>query len=72
MKYARIDTLLTIVNFCVLQWFTLRLFACVEGDDEVTTVGLFANVVPLTGWDFTWPQRNVFGTTSKLIWAWAL
>lgn len=72
MKYDRIATLLTLVNFFVLQWFTLRLFAHVEEDDEVTTIGLFANVVPGTNWDFAGPERYVFGDRPALVWAWTL
>ena len=70
MKYDRIAALLTLVNFFVLQWFTLRLFVVVEGEDEVTSVGLFANAVPLTGWDFLWKkQQYVMGDKSMLLWA---
>lgn len=70
MKYRSIASLLTIVNFCVLQWFTLRLFVYVEEDGKMTSIGLYANAVPLTGWDFLWKkQRYVVGDKSVLLWA---
>ena len=66
-KFEEIKSSVKWLNVLLLQWLLVRLFATVEEDDTVTSLGFFFGAVPLTGWwgDYVYVTR---ARKPRLLW----
>lgn len=67
LKFKEIHSAMKWLNFLLLQWFFVRLFATVKDDDTVTALGFHFGAMPLTGWwgPFHYTTKN---KKPRLLW----
>jgi len=71
-KFEEIKPAVKWLNVLLFQWLFVRLFATVDEEtDEVSSIGFFGGVAPLTGW---WGKYLYVTTNGKprFLWMWLL